>query len=184
MIQAMMNPMMMNLTTKEKDFNKSSRRCRCHRWKFFREISSMVGFLRNKTIFKKLADGKIDIIIGTHKLLQSDIQFHNIGLIIIDEEHRFGVKQKEKLKSIRTNVDLLTLTATPIPRTLNMALSGVRDLSIIATPPAKRLSVKTFLYEYNKVIIEEAIRREILRGGQTYYLHNDLSVISYMMLEQ
>lgn len=130
-----------------------------------------------KHIIEKLADGKIDIIIGTHKLLQPDIIFKNIGLIIIDEEHRFGVKQKEKLKTIRANLDILTLTATPIPRTLNMALAGIRDLSIISTPPARRLSVKTFLYEYQHGIIEEAIRREILRGGQVYFLHNDLSTI-------
>lgn len=130
-----------------------------------------------KNILEKMAAGKIDIIIGTHKLLQPTIIFKQIGLIIIDEEHRFGVKQKEKLKRLRTNVDILTLTATPIPRTLNMALSGVRDLSIIATPPAKRLAVKTFLFEYQSQIIEEAIRREILRGGQVYFLHNDLTTI-------
>lgn len=140
-------------------------------------ISRFKTAKEQKTILSQLAEGKIDIIIGTHKLLQSDIVFKNIGLIIIDEEHRFGVKQKEKLKTLRSSIDILTLTATPIPRTLNMALSGVRDLSIIATPPAKRLSVKTFLYEYNNGIIEEAIRREVLRGGQVYFLHNDLTTI-------
>ena len=125
----------------------------------------------------KLADGKIDIIIGTHKLLQSNLNYKNLGLLIIDEEHRFGVQQKEKLKSLRSEVDILTLTATPIPRTLNMAMSGIRDLSIIATPPAKRLSVKTFVRESEDAMIKEAVLREILRGGQVYYLHNEVKSI-------
>lgn len=125
----------------------------------------------------KLADGKIDIIIGTHKLLQSDLNYKNLGLLIIDEEHRFGVKQKEKLKSLRSEVDILTLTATPIPRTLNMAMSGIRDLSIIATPPAKRLSVKTFVRQNDDNMIKEAVLREILRGGQVYLLHNEVKTI-------
>jgi len=129
-------------------------------------------------ILKRMEEGKVDIIIGTHKLLQSDIQFKSLGLIIIDEEHRFGVKQKEKLKSLRTSCDILTLTATPIPRTLNMALSGIRDLSIIATPPAKRLSVKTYVHEYQDQLIQEALQREIYRGGQVYFLHNDISTIN------
>ncbi len=131
-----------------------------------------------KNILQRLADGKIDIVIGTHKLLQEDIQFKALGLVIIDEEHRFGVKQKEKLKSLRTMVDILTLTATPIPRTLNMSLAGIRDLSVIATPPAKRLSVKTFVHEYKDSIIQEAIQREIMRGGQVYFLHNEVSTIN------
>lgn len=130
-----------------------------------------------KTVLDRLADGHVDIVIGTHKLLQGDIKFKNLGLVIIDEEHRFGVKQKEMFKSLRAQVDMLTLTATPIPRTMNMALSGIRDLSIIATPPARRLSVKTFVYEYNNGIIQEAIQREIMRGGQVYFLHNDVSTI-------
>jgi len=129
-------------------------------------------------ILKRMEEGKIDIVIGTHKLLQADIKFKSLGLVIIDEEHRFGVKQKEKLKALRSTVDMLTLTATPIPRTLNMALSGIRDLSIIATPPAKRLSVKTFVHEYQHGLVEEAIRREIMRGGQVYFLHNDVSTIN------
>ncbi|MBA3660662.1 MAG: transcription-repair coupling factor [Gammaproteobacteria bacterium] len=129
-------------------------------------------------ILTRLKEGKVDIVIGTHKLLQQDIVFKSLGLIIIDEEHRFGVKQKEKLKSLRTIADILTLTATPIPRTLNMALAGIRDLSIIATPPAKRLSVKTFVHEYQKHIVQEAVQREILRGGQVYFLHNDISTIN------
>jgi len=129
---------------------------------------------------KQLEEGKIDIIIGTHRLIQKSIRFKNLGLVIIDEEHRFGVQQKEHLKALRLNVDILTLTATPIPRTLNMAFSGIRDLSIIATPPARRLSVKTFVQEYQTDIIQEAILREILRGGQVYFLHNDVSTIERM----
>ncbi len=125
----------------------------------------------------KLAKGKVDIIVGTHKLLQKDIRYKNLGLVIIDEEHRFGVRQKEQLKALRADVDILTLTATPIPRTLNMAMSGVRDLSIIATPPAKRLSVKTFVRESEAGLIKEAVLREILRGGQIYYLHNEVKSI-------
>ena len=126
---------------------------------------------------KELAEGKVDILIGTHKLLQEDVKFTNLGLVIIDEEHRFGVRQKEQLKALRSEVDILTLTATPIPRTLNMAVAGMRDLSIIATPPARRLSVRTFVMEANKPTIKEALLRELLRGGQVYYLHNDVKTI-------
>lgn len=125
----------------------------------------------------KINNGTIDIIIGTHKLLSEKIKFHNLGLLIIDEEHRFGVTQKEKMKTLRANIDILTMTATPIPRTLNMAFSQVRDLSVIATPPAKRLSVRTFVKEHNISIVREAIMRESLRGGQVYYLHNEVSSI-------
>ncbi len=125
----------------------------------------------------ELADGKIDILIGTHKLLQDDVRFKDLGLVIIDEEHRFGVRQKEQLKALRSEVDILTLTATPIPRTLNMAVAGMRDLSIIATPPARRLSVRTFVMEQNNSTIKEALLRELLRGGQVYYLHNDVKSI-------
>ncbi len=124
-----------------------------------------------------IEEGKVDIVIGTHKLLQGDIQFRNLGLVIIDEEHRFGVQQKEKLKSLRAEVDMLTLTATPIPRTLNMAMGHLRDLSIIATPPARRLSVKTFVRQRDDAMVKEAILREILRGGQVYFLHNDVATI-------
>lgn len=131
-----------------------------------------------KQVLQRMEEGKVDIVIGTHKLLQDDIKFKSLGLAIIDEEHRFGVKQKEKLKALRAMVDMLTLTATPIPRTLNMALSGIRDLSVIATPPLRRLSVKTFVHEYQDHIIQEAIQREILRGGQVYFLHNDVSTIN------
>ncbi|WP_440492739.1 TRCF domain-containing protein, partial [Serratia ureilytica] len=123
------------------------------------------------------AEGKVDIIIGTHKLLQSDLRWKDLGLLIVDEEHRFGVRHKERIKAMRADVDILTLTATPIPRTLNMAMSGMRDLSIIATPPARRLAVKTFVREYDSLVIREAILREVLRGGQVYYLYNDVENI-------
>ncbi len=125
----------------------------------------------------QLAEGKLDIIIGTHKLLSDEMKFQDLGLLIVDEEHRFGVRQKEKIKALRADVDILTLTATPIPRTLNMAMSGMRDLSIIATPPAKRLAIKTFVREYDKAVIREAILRELKRGGQVYYLHNNVESI-------
>jgi transcription-repair coupling factor (superfamily II helicase) len=121
--------------------------------------------------------GKADIVIGTHKLLQGDIRFKNLGLVIIDEEHRFGVQQKERLKALRAEVDMLNLTATPIPRTLNMAMGHLRDLSIIATPPARRLSVKTFVRQRDEAMVKEAILREVLRGGQVYFLHNDVATI-------
>nr|WP_245944305.1 transcription-repair coupling factor [Marinospirillum perlucidum] len=130
-----------------------------------------------QTAIERLEEGKVDILIGTHKLLQSSIKYQRLGLVIVDEEHRFGVRQKEKLKAIRANVDLLSLTATPIPRTLNMAMSGIRDLSIIATPPARRLSVKTFVREKEEALIKEAVLRELLRGGQVYYLHNEVKTI-------
>lgn len=130
-----------------------------------------------KSAASELGDGKVDIIIGTHKLLQDDIQFKDLGLVIIDEEHRFGVRQKERLKALRSEVDVLTLTATPIPRTLNMAMSGMRDLSIIATPPARRLSVKTFIMQQQPAVVKEAILRELLRGGQVYFLHNEVETI-------
>ncbi|WJV68682.1 transcription-repair coupling factor [Pectobacteriaceae bacterium CE70] len=128
-------------------------------------------------ILEQTLDGKVDILIGTHKLLQSDVHWHDLGLLIVDEEHRFGVRHKERIKAMRADVDILTLTATPIPRTLNMAMSGMRDLSIIATPPARRLAVKTFVREYDSLVVKEAILREILRGGQVYYLYNDVENI-------
>jgi transcription-repair coupling factor (superfamily II helicase) len=128
-------------------------------------------------IQENLEKGKTDIIIGTHKLLQGDLKYPNLGLVIIDEEHRFGVRQKEALKALRAEVDVLAMTATPIPRTLNMAMSGIRDLSIIATPPAKRLSIKTFVREGDDNLKKEAILREILRGGQVYFLHNEVKTI-------
>lgn len=148
-------------------------------WAF--EIEVMSRFVSGKTqkdTIERIGEGKVDIVVGTHKLLSSDIKYKDLGLVIIDEEHRFGVRQKEKLKSLRADVDILTLTATPIPRTLNMALSGMRDLSIIATAPARRLSIKTFVQQRNKAVIREAIMREILRGGQVYFLHNQVDSIA------
>ncbi|SHE51130.1 transcription-repair coupling factor [Microbulbifer donghaiensis] len=135
------------------------------------------------SVKEKVASGKVDILVGTHKLLQSDLDFKNLGLLIIDEEHRFGVRQKERLKSLRAEVDILTLTATPIPRTLNMAMAGIRDLSVIATPPARRLSVKTFVRERDEALIKEAVLREILRGGQVYFLHNEVKSIERIARE-
>ena len=126
---------------------------------------------------KRLADGQIDVIIGTHKLLQSDIKFKNLGLVIVDEEQRFGVRQKEQLKKLRAEVDLLTMTATPIPRTLNMAMSGLRDLSLITTPPAHRMAVRTFVSTWEPALIREAFQRELQRGGQVYFLHNEVDSI-------
>lgn len=128
-------------------------------------------------VVESLKNGRVDIVIGTHKLFQKDIRFHNLGLLIIDEEHRFGVKQKEHIKSLRTHVDILSMTATPIPRTLNMAMAGIRDISLIATPPAKRLAIKTFWQETNEPLLREAILREILRGGQVFFLHNNVQTI-------
>jgi transcription-repair coupling factor (superfamily II helicase) len=121
-----------------------------------------------------LAEGGVDIVIGTHRLLQNDIRFKRLGLVIIDEEHRFGVRQKEQLKKLRSQVDILTLTATPVPRTLNMALAALRDISLISTAPEARLSVKTFVCEWNDTLVREACLREIRRGGQVYFLHNDV----------
>lgn len=128
-------------------------------------------------VIEKLKAGTVDIVIGTHALIQDSIDFKDLGLLIIDEEHRFGVRQKEKLKSLRAEVDILTMTATPIPRTLNMAMSGMRDLTIIATPPAKRLSIKTFVRQRNDGLVKEAVQRELQRGGQVYYLHNEVKTI-------
>lgn len=131
----------------------------------------------NSATMERIASGNIDIVIGTHKLLQSSIKYNDLGLLIIDEEHRFGVGQKEKLKSFRANVDILAMTATPIPRTLNMSMAGIRDLSIIATPPPRRLSIKTFVQQRDDITIKEAISRELLRGGQVYLLHNEVKTI-------
>ncbi|MEW6354310.1 MAG: transcription-repair coupling factor [Pseudomonadota bacterium] len=134
-------------------------------------------------VVRGIEDGAVDIIIGTHKLLQEGVKFKRLGLVIIDEEHRFGVRQKERFKQLRAEVDVLTLTATPIPRTLSMSFSGLRDLSIIATPPARRLAVKTFVREWNKPLIHEACLREIKRGGQVYFLHNEVESIDRMANE-
>ncbi|AXN30024.1 transcription-repair coupling factor [Vibrio coralliilyticus] len=130
-----------------------------------------------KQVLQDIEDGKVDLVVGTHKLLSNDIKFKDLGLLIVDEEHRFGVRQKEKMKAMRADVDILTLTATPIPRTLNMAMSGMRDLSIIATPPARRLAIKTFVRQRDDAVVREAVLREIMRGGQIYFLHNQVETI-------
>ena len=147
-------------------------------WPIKVEVLSRFKTAKQTSIIKdELIKGNIDIIIGTHKLLNEIVKFKDLGLLIVDEEHRFGVRQKEKMKSLRAQLNILTLTATPIPRTLNMAMSSIRDLSIISTPPAKRLSIKTFIHKHSKPLIKEAISRELLRGGQVYYLHNDVKTI-------
>jgi transcription-repair coupling factor (superfamily II helicase) len=133
-----------------------------------------------KVALEGLAQGRIDIVIGTHKLLQADVKFAQLGLVIIDEEHRFGVRQKERLKRLRAEVDVLTLTATPIPRTLAMSLEGIRDFSVIATAPQRRLAIKTFVTPWSRGIVREASLRELKRGGQIYYLHNDVATIQSM----
>ena len=136
-----------------------------------------------KAELEKLAEGKLDVIVGTHRLLQPDVKFKDLGLVIVDEEQRFGVRQKEALKALRANVHLLTLTATPIPRTLNMAMAGLRDLSIIATPPANRMAVQTFVTPWDDALLKEAFQRELARGGQVYFLHNDVESIGRMQRE-
>ena len=147
-------------------------------WPVNIEVLSRFRSAKDKTqVLKRLKEGKVDILIGTHQLLQETVSFSDLGLIIVDEEHRFGVRHKERLKQMRAECDILTLTATPIPRTLNMAFSGMRDISIIATPPQKRLSVKTFVQQHNDTTIKEALLRELLRGGQVYYLHNDIDTM-------
>lgn len=147
-------------------------------WPVRIELLSRFRSAKEQTqVLEQAAEGKVDILIGTHKLLQNDVRWKDLGLLIVDEEHRFGVRHKERIKAMRADVDILTLTATPIPRTLNMAMSGMRDLSIIATPPARRLAVKTFVREYDSLVVREAILREILRGGQVYYLYNDVENI-------
>ena len=130
-----------------------------------------------KEIVAGLRSGTVDIVIGTHRLLQHTRDIKDVGLVIVDEEHRFGVRHKEAIKTLRSDVDILTLTATPIPRTLNMALGGLRDMSLIATPPAERLAVKTFVGEWNDVVIREACLREVKRGGQVYFIHNRVEEI-------
>ena len=144
------------------------------------ELSRFRSAKEQTQALKDMADGKLDIIIGTHKLIQKGVKFHNLGLVIIDEEHRFGVQQKERLKALRSEVDVLTLTATPIPRTLAMSLEGLRDFSIIATAPQRRLSIKTFVAQASDGIIREAVLRELKRGGQVYFLHNEVDTIANM----
>ncbi|MDO7656906.1 MAG: transcription-repair coupling factor, partial [OM182 bacterium] len=140
-------------------------------------ISRFKTTAEQNAVLERVAAGKVDILVGTHRLLNNQIKYADLGLLIIDEEHRFGVRQKEKLKELRADVDILTLTATPIPRTLNMSLAGIRDLSLIVTPPSKRLSVKTFVRETQDGLIKEAVSRELLRGGQVFYLHNEVKSI-------
>ncbi len=149
-------------------------------------VSAMTRFEskpEQQQILADLAQGKLDIVIGTHRLLQKDVQFERLGLVIIDEEHRFGVQQKERFKALRAQVDVLTLTATPIPRTLSMAMSGLRDLSIIATPPLRRLAVKTFVRPFDGELVREACLREFKRGGQVYFLHNRVETIERAALD-
>ena len=140
-------------------------------------LSRFRGDAQAKAALAGLAAGQVDIVIGTHRLLQAGVRFKDLGLLIIDEEHRFGVRDKERLRAMRAEVDVLTLTATPIPRTLNMALGGLRDLSLIATPPAARLSIKTFISEWNAPVVREACLRELRRGGQVYFVHNSVETI-------
>ncbi len=144
------------------------------------EISRFKTAKESAQALQELAEGKIDIIIGTHKLIGKDVKFNRLGLVIIDEEHRFGVRQKETLKSMRAEVDVLTLTATPIPRTLAMSMEGLRDFSVIATAPQKRLAIKTFVSKFSDGIIREAVLRELKRGGQVYFLHNEVDTIDNM----
>ena len=143
-------------------------------------IESLSRFRTNKeagAVIDGIASGAVDIVIATQRLLQGKVRFKDLGLVVIDEEHRFGVRDKEKLKALRAEVDVLTLTATPIPRTLNMAMGGLRDLSLITTPPAERLAVKTFVLEWNETVVREAAMREIRRGGQIYFVHNTIETI-------
>ncbi len=144
------------------------------------EISRFKTAKESAQALHELAEGKIDIIIGTHKLIGKDVKFNRLGLVVIDEEHRFGVRQKETLKAMRAEVDVLTLTATPIPRTLAMSMEGLRDFSVIATAPQKRLAIKTFVSKFSDGIIREAVLRELKRGGQVYFLHNEVDTIANM----
>src|SRR5688500_13470114 len=144
------------------------------------ELSRFRSSRESKEILEKLASGEIDIVTGTHKLLSTDVRFKRLGLVIIDDEHRFGVRQKEAMKRLRAEVDVLTLTATPIPRTLAMSLEGIRDFSVIATAPQKRLAIKTFVSPWSEGLIREAVMRELKRGGQVYFLHNEVDSIERM----
>ena len=147
-------------------------------WPFrIESLSRFRSGKESKVVLDGLADGKVDIVVATHRLLQAGVNFKRLGLVIIDEEHRFGVRDKERLKALRADVDMLTLTATPIPRTLNMALGGLRDLSLITTPPAERVAVQTFVLEWNAATVREAILREIRRGGQVFFVHNAVESI-------
>jgi len=144
------------------------------------ELSRFRSAREQAAALQDLAAGRIDIVIGTHRLLQKDVKFARLGLVIVDEEHRFGVRQKETLRALRAEVDVLTLTATPIPRTLGMSLEGLRDFSVIATAPQKRLAIKTFVTRHSEGIVREAVLREFKRGGQVYFLHNEVETIEAM----
>ncbi|HEX2825459.1 MAG TPA: transcription-repair coupling factor [Burkholderiales bacterium] len=144
------------------------------------ELSRFRTTAETNEALRGIAEGRIDIVVGTHKLVQGNVKFKNLGLVIIDEEHRFGVRQKERLKALRAEVDVLTLTATPIPRTLAMSLEGLRDFSVIATAPQRRLAIKTFVSRYSKALIREAVLRELKRGGLVYFLHNEVDSIGQM----
>lgn len=146
-------------------------------------LSRFISTKKQNQIIADTADGKVDILVGTHKLFQKSMSYKNLGLVIIDEEQRFGVRHKEHFKSMRSDVDMLTLTATPIPRTLNQAMSGLRDISIIATPPPNRHAIETFVSEWNNGLIQEAFQREIRRGGQLFVLHNDISTMDRLIRE-
>ncbi|MBM4338319.1 MAG: transcription-repair coupling factor [Deltaproteobacteria bacterium] len=156
----------------------------CERFKKYPVIIEMLSRFKSprdqKKILQRLREGKVDILIGTHRLLQKDVSFHDLGLVVIDEEHRFGVNHKEKLKQMRKMVDVITLTATPIPRTLQMAVTGIRDLSLIQTPPENRLSIRTIVTRYDDEIIREAILRELARGGQVFFVHHRVQNIYSM----
>lgn len=146
-------------------------------------VSRFYSPKKNKEVIEKLKKGEIDVVIGTHRLLSKDIEFKDLGLLIIDEEHRFGVKQKERLKSYRTSVDVLTLTATPIPRTLHMSLLGIRDISVIATPPVDRRTIRTYVAENDEQLLKDAILRELKRGGQVFFVHNRIPTLPSVMAE-
>src|SRR5262249_19336531 len=136
----------------------------------------------NRETLARLAEGRVDIVIGTHRLLQKDVAFRQLGLLVVDEEHRFGVKDKERIRALRGGVDVLTLTATPIPRTLNMSLSGIRDLSVIETPPVDRLAIRTYVTRYDEGVVRDAVLRELGRGGQLFFVHNRVENIDDVAL--
>src|SRR5204863_5740600 len=130
-----------------------------------------------KTTLEGLASGKVDVLVGTHRLLSKDVVFKDLGLLVVDEEQRFGVRHKERIKQMRKRIDVLTMTATPIPRTLNMSLVGIRDMSVIETPPKDRLSIQTNVVKFDAPVIERAVRNELARGGQIYFVHNRVESI-------
>ena len=140
-------------------------------------VSRFRSRLEQKALMADLAAGKIEIMVGTHRLLSRDVQFHDLGLLVVDEEQRFGVAHKERIKQLRRKVDVLTLTATPIPRTLNMSLMGIRDMSVIETPPKDRLSIQTNVVKFDTEVVSRAIRTELDRGGQVYFVHNRIESI-------